>query len=367
MGGKARLPPPGGSVWLRGMKTHPIGFALVGCGLIADFHAQAIAASSEARLVAVVGRNREKTAAFAAKHRVPFATTDLAEALARPEVEVVAITTPSGAHLEPALVALTAGRHLLIEKPIEITLERIDRLLTAAARAGVYVAGVFQARFGAGAQTVHAAVQAGRLGRLVSASAHVKWYRAPEYYRDSWHGTLALDGGGALINQAIHGLDLLQWWAGMPEEVFAWTTRRAHTQIEGEDTAQAVLRFPGGALGAIEASTAVFPGFSRRIELCGTEGSIVLEDDRITTWRFRVEQPGDEAVRAGAKQTDLGSGAAAPQQINFVGHQWQIEDLARAIREGRPPKIEGAEARKAVALVRALYASAASNRPVRLG
>lgn len=334
--------------------------------MIADFHARAIAGLETAKLVAVVGRDQAKVNAFAAKHGVPITATDVAEVLTRPEVEVVDITTPSGAHLEPALAAFAAGRPVLVEKPIEINLARVDRLLNAAAAAAVPVAGIFQARFGVGAQTVKAAVQSGRIGRLVTANAYVKWLRTPEYYRDSWHGTLRWDGGGALINQAIHGLDLLQWFVGLPEQVFAWTGRRAHPQIEGEDTAQAVLRFADGALGTIEASTAIYPGFSRRIELCGTEGSIVLEDDRISTWRFKVEQPGDAEISAGAKQSDLGSGAAAPNQINFLGHQRQIGDFARAVREGRPPCIDGWEARKAVALVEALYASAAQGRPVKL-
>lgn len=344
----------------------PVGFALVGCGMIADFQAQAIAHSRNARLIAVVGRDREKARRFAEKHGVSIHSDCLDAVLSNPNVEVVSITTPSGAHLEPALEAISRGKHLLVEKPIEINLERTDRMLAAAKAAGVRIAGVFQARYGTGARTVKAALVSGRLGRLVSASAHVKWYRSPEYYRDSWHGTLTLDGGGVLINQAIHGLDLLQWFAGLPEEVFAWTTRRAHLSIEAEDTAQAVVRFPSGALGVIEASTAVFPGFSRRIEVCGTEGTIVLEDDRITVWKFARAMSEDAEILGGGRQVDLGSGAAAPNQISTLGHQLQIEDLARAIRTGGAPAIDGTEARKAVALVRALYDSAAAGKAIRV-
>lgn len=348
------------------MESTPVGFALVGCGMVAEFHAQALAHAKNARLVAVVGRDLKKTKQFAERFGIHVATTKLSDVLNNTDTEVVSITTPSGAHMEPALEAISARKHLLIEKPLEISVERIDRILAAARMQGVSVAGVFQARFGTGAKTVKAALTAGRIGTLVSASAQVKWNRTAEYYRDSWHGTLALDGGGALINQAIHGIDLLQWFVGMPNEVFAWSTRRVHKAIEGEDTASGVLRYPCGATGVIEASTAVFPGFSRRIEICGTDGSIILEDDRIAAWQFRVPLSEDDAIRNGARQANLGSGAAAPNQINFLGHQPQIEDLAESIRTGQAPVVDGAEARKAVAIVRALYASAAQNRPVRL-
>src|SRR4051812_274095 len=231
------------------------GFGIVGVGMIADFHAQAIAATKGGRLVAIATRNPENARAFARKHDVPFATTSVDELVARPDVDVVCITTPSGAHLDPALAAVRAGKHVVIEKPIEITTERADTLLNAADKAGVQVAPIFQARFGDGARTLRAAVEAGRFGRLVLASAYVKWHRPASYYT-GWKGTLALDGGGALINQAIHAIDLLQWFAGMPAEVFCWKTRRVYTHIEGEDTAAATLKFADGALGTIEACTA---------------------------------------------------------------------------------------------------------------
>jgi UDP-N-acetyl-2-amino-2-deoxyglucuronate dehydrogenase len=255
---------------------------------------------------------------------------------------------------------------LVVEKPLEITVERVDALLRAAEAAGVQVAAVFQARFGGGARRVKAAIEAGRFGRLVLCSAYVKWHRTAEYYRGNWRGTLALDGGGALMNQGIHAIDLLQWFAGMPAEVLAWTTRRVHTAIEAEDTAAASLRFPHGALGVIEASTALYPGFRRRIELCGENGSAVLEDDQITRWEFREPQPGDAAVLAAGQEDRLGSGASAPDQISYYGHLLQIQDLVDAVSEGRPPAVRGQEARHAVALIRALYASAERSVPVRL-
>ena len=343
----------------------PLGFGIIGLGLIADFHAQAIAGAG-AKLVGVCGRSAEKTRAFAAKHGAPYSTTDLAALLARPDLDAVCIATPSGAHLEPALAAALAGKHIVIEKPIEITLARVDELLAGVAAAGVKLMPIFQARFGDGARTVKAAVAAGRLGRLSLASAYVKWQRTPAYYADSWHGTFALDGGGAMMNQGIHAIDLLQWFAGLPTEVFSWNTRRVHTGIEVEDTAVASLRFPDGALGTIEATTAAFPGWARRIELCGENGSIVLEDDRILRWDFRTPQPEDAAILAAKPDDSMRAGASAPGAMSHLGHQRQIENFVAAVRNGASLAVDGPEARKAVALILALYRSAQSGQPVRL-
>lgn len=343
----------------------PLGFGIVGVGMIADFHAKAIAEIPGTKLVGAMSRNGETAKAFAAKHGLPFATDKLDELLARPDIHVICITTPSGSHLEPALAAIRAGKHLVVEKPIEISTERADELLQAAEAAKIKVSPIFQARFGEGARRVKAAIDAGRFGRLVLASAYVKWHRSAQYYT-GWKGTLKIDGGGALINQSIHAIDLLQWFAGMPAEVFAWSTRRVHTGIEAEDTAAAALKFPNGALGAIEASTALWPGWARRIEICGEHGSVTLEDDYLAKWDFRTPQPEDEAIRNAKLDASMRSGAGAPNAMTHVGHQRQIQDLVDAIRENRAPAIDGREARKAVALIRGLYASAASGQPVKL-
>ncbi|PWU25013.1 MAG: oxidoreductase [Candidatus Rokuibacteriota bacterium] len=341
-----------------------VGFGIVGLGMVADFHAQAISALSGAALVGVATRNAEKARAFAVKHRVPFHTTDTAALVARPDVDVVCVTTPSGAHLEPSLAAIRAGKHLVVEKPIEITTARADEILRTADSAGVRVASIFQGRFGDGARRVKAALDAGRLGRLVLASAYVKWHRPAEYYAVP-RGLYANDGGGAVMNQAIHGIDLLVWFVGMPALVFAWTTRRVHAGIEVEDTACATLRFASGALGAFEASTALWPGWARRHELCGEHGSIALEDDRIVRWEFRNPDPEDDAVRA-TPSSALGSGARSPSAISAEGHRRQLQDFVDALREGRAPAIDGHEGKKAVAVVSALYESAERGVPVAL-
>ncbi len=345
--------------------TSPYGFGIVGVGMIADFHAQAIAGTRGGRLVGIATRNPENARAFGAKHAVPFVTTQVEELVARPDIHVVCVTTPSGAHLEPALAAIRAGKHVVIEKPIEITLQRADELLEAAERAKVCVVPIFQARFGDGARQLKAAVDAGRFGRLVLASAYVKWHRSQAYYT-GWKGTARLDGGGALMNQAIHAVDQLQWFAGMPTEVFGYKARTVHTGIESEDTAVAVLKFAGGVHGTIEASTGVWPGWSRRIELCGEHGSAALEDDRLVHWDFRDAQPGDATIRAASDTNALGSGASNPSAITVEGHQRQLQDVIDALRAGRAPALNGREGRKAVALIRAIYDSAESGQPVKV-
>ncbi len=343
----------------------PLGFGLIGAGMIADFHARAIGEIEGARLVGIASRSSESAQSLAVRHGASFATNRIEELVSHPDVQVICVTTPSGAHLEPALAAIAAGKHVVIEKPIEITTERADRILDAAEKAGVLVAPIFQSRFGQGAQTVKAALDHGRLGRLVLASVFVKWHRPASYYT-GWKGTLDLDGGGVVINQSIHGLDLLQWFVGLPEEVFAFATRRVHTGIEAEDTAAATLRYPGGALGTIEATTAAWPGWSRRIELCGEKGSILLEDDRIARWDFAEARPEDEAIRKAKPDEALRSGAGAANAISHEGHLRQIRNLVDAIRNGTPLAVDGREARKAVSLVNALYASARAGRPMRL-
>jgi len=346
------------------MESGKLGFGFIGAGAIAHFHTRAVAAAQGGSLIGVASRTRATAEAFAREHGMRYATDDVALLLQHPGLDAVCITTPSALHLEPALAAIRAGKHLMIEKPLDATVEGTDRILREAEAAGVRVGSIFQARFGDAARQVKAAVDAGRFGRMVLASCYVKWNRNTEYYT-GWKGKLSQDGGGAVINQAIHGVDLLQWFAGMPVEVFAWTTQRVHA-IESEDTAVAALRFASGAFGTIEASTALWPGWSRKIEICGEHGSVLMEDDDITRWEFRVALPEDEKIRATRESGAMGSGAAAPMAIKFEGHLRQIQDFIDGIRERRPFFIEGREARKAVELVRAIYDSAASGKPVRL-
>lgn len=333
-----------------------IGFAIVGTGTIAAFHAKAIAGTPGAELRAVQNRNAAKARAFAADFGGE-PVDDLSRLLSRTDIDAVCITVPSGAHGEVAIEALKAGKHVLCEKPLEITTERIDLMTEAARESGRILAAVFQNRLGAGARKLKKAIVAGRFGRLALCGAYVKWWREPSYYSSStWKGSKALDGGGALMNQAIHSIDLLQWLVGMPTRVGAQIATIVHS-IEMEDTASAWLEFPSGALGAIEAATSCFPGSRMRIEIAGEKGTATLEDDRIVRWEFAEALPDDDDARAIAPSV-IGGGAADPKAIGGEGHRLLVEDLVAAIRAERPPLIDSREARNAVAIIEAIYRSA---------
>ncbi len=342
-----------------------IQFGIVGTGTIAEFHAKAIASLPGVALAGVYSRNPEKAAEFAKRHGTA-ATSSLQELLALPGLDALCITTPSGSHAEAAIPALEAGKHLLCEKPLDVTLEKVDAIIAAAAKSKANLAAVFQMRFGAGAVRLKEAIEEGRFGRLTLCSCYIKWWRSQEYYdQGAWRGTRELDGGGVLFNQGIHGIDLLQWLVGMPEEVQARVATLAHERIEVEDTAAAVLRFPNGALGVIEGATSAWPGFSTRIEITGDRGSAILENDRLVFWKFADERPEDASV-VDAGEAKLGSGASDPKAISIEGHRRQIEDLANAIREGRPPAVRGEDARNAVRIILGIYEAAAKGAPVRL-
>jgi predicted dehydrogenase len=344
-----------------------IGFAIVGAGMIADIHALAIANVPEAKLCAVYARGVEGRAAFAERHGCR-AVASVDEIVTDPEVRAVCITTPSGAHAEAAIPLLEAGKAVLIEKPMEVSLAAVDRILAAAEKGGGVLAGVFQMRFGRGARLLKEAIEAGRFGRLTLCSAYIKWWRSQEYYQSSnWKGTWKLDGGGALINQGIHAVDLLQWLVGLPEEVSAFSATLAHPGMEAEDTVAAALRYPGGALGVIEAATSAWPGTDFRIEIMGDCGSAALENDKIVRWDFAEKRPDDEAVPHGDGGAAIKTGAGDPRAMSNEGHRLLVEDLARALIEGRSPTIPGVEARRAVSLILAIYESARTGKPARLG
>ncbi|MFO8044139.1 MAG: Gfo/Idh/MocA family oxidoreductase [Alkalispirochaeta sp.] len=336
------------------------GFGIVGTGMIARHHARALAAVPEAHLAAVFSRDPGRAAAFAAEYGCR-AYSDYAHFLDDGTVAVVSVCTPSGAHLESALPAARAGKHLIIEKPIEITLERCDQIIDAAEKHGVYLGGIFQSRFMGAARHVREAVDAGRFGSLVMGSAHVKWYRSQSYYDDGgWKGTQAMDGGGALMNQSIHAIDLLQWYMGPVKEVQAITATLGHTRIEVEDTAVASIRFTNGAVGVIEGSTATYPGFPKRVEISGIHGSAILEEETLQAWSFAHETDRDAEIRARYSSSESTGGAADPGTIGLEGHRRQFQQFIHAVDTRKPIELDGREARKSVAIIRAIYESAAS-------
>ena len=344
----------------------PIGFAIVGTGAIADFHAAAVRGNDGARLVAAYSRDAARCGEFAARHGCRAAAS-LDEIVRDAGIRAVCITTPSGAHAEAAVPVLEAGKAVLCEKPLEISLDAVDRILAAAERGQGMLAGVFQMRLGRGARILKAAIEAGRFGRLTLCSAYVKWWREHGYYTSSpWKGTLRLDGGGALMNQGIHAVDLLQWLAGLPEEVSAFSATLAHPGIEAEDTVVASLRFPGGALGTIEAATSAYPGSDLRIEIIGERGTAVLVNDRLVRWEFAERLSGDDAVLADDGGPAIKSGSSDPMAMTHEGHRLLVADLVDALREGRAPMIPGAEARRAVSLVLSIYEAARSGSRVKV-
>ena len=344
----------------------PVRFAIIGVGNIADFHARAIDLVPDAQLVASHSRTPATGEAFAAKYGCDF-ESNLDDLLARSDVDAVAITTPSGTHSEIGIAAARAGKHILCEKPIDVTVEKIDALITACDEAGIQFGAIFQSRFGPGAQATRRAVEQGRFGRLSQCSAYIPWWRSKEYYASAgWRGTWELDGGGALMNQGVHAVDLLLWLAGDVTEVSARCQTRVHEYIEVEDNATAWLQFAHGGLGVIQGSTCCHPGETKRVELKGEKGSVTLADDMPVFWQFDEERPEDEAARALAESAQIGGGASDPKAISVEGHRVQYEDFAAAILNNRPPAIPGREGRKAVALIRAVYESSESKAIVQL-
>ena len=339
--------------------TTEIGFGVAGCGMIGKVQAEAIASIPGARLLAVYARDERRVAEFAAKFGAA-GYTDYDRFLGHPGLRIVNVCTPSGLHAEQGIAAARAGKHVLVEKPIDATLEKADALIEACDRGGVKLGVIFQSRFLPSAQRIKRAIDEGRLGRLMIGDAYVKWYRAPEYYAGSWHGTMAMDGGGALINQAIHTVDLLRWMMGPVEAAFAMKAALRYPQIEGEDTLVASLRFRNGALGVIEAATSAKPGFKRRLEISGERGTIILDGDAISCWAI----DGEAAEDVGGEQ--ITDGSADPAAISNEGHRRQIEDMMRAVIEDRAPMIDGREGRKSLEVVIALYESAVSGRLIRV-
>lgn len=344
-----------------------IGFGIIGAGMISRFHAKAIKEVKGAKLVACADRSSAKAEALAKEFGcTPY---DSVEAMvADPAVDAVTIATPSGAHMEPAVIAAKAGKHVIVEKPLEITLKRCDKIIDACDKAGVKLAAIFPSRFHDSAKLMKGAVDAERFGRITLGDAYVKWFRTQQYYDSgAWRGTWSLDGGGALMNQAVHTVDLLSWLMGPVTEVQAFTATLAHDRIEVEDVATATLRFASGALGVIEATTAAFPGYLKRIELHGSEGSAVLEEEDIKAWDFAKKLRTDAAVhRQMARSKSTGGGAADPAAIGHHGHTLQIQDFVDAIRKDRAPAVDGPEGRKSIEIILAIYQSAKTGKKVSL-
>ena len=349
------------------MEKKHFGFGIVGAGMISHFHANAIGAIKNASLVGVYSTNKNKSDQFASQHRcIAYATLD--GMLSNPEIDIVCICTPSGIHLDPAIKSIEAGKHCLIEKPLEVTLERCDEIIVAAHKAGVKIGVIFHSRFYENSKQLKSAIDEKRFGDLVLGDAYVKWSRSAEYYQSGkWRGTWKYDGGGALMNQGIHSVDLLQWYMGPVESVQSVVANVRHKNIEVEDTVVSTLKFANGALGTIESTTAVFPGALKRIEIMGTEGTAILEEGNLIKWEFAKTNSEDKIINEEMTKANISHGGVSdPADISFVGHQKQIEDMIHSIETGDDPLIDGFEGRKSVEIVCAIYESARLGKRIKI-
>lgn len=339
-------------------------FAVVGAGVIGATHARLITSLPEgSELVAVVDVEADRAEALTGKHGgEPM--TDLAKACARPDIDAVSICLPSGLHADAAITALEAGKHVIVEKPIDVTLAAADRFIDAEQRTGMTVAVISQRRFQHAPAFVHQAVAEGRLGRITTGIAESAFWRSQEYYDSGgWRGTVELDGGGALMNQGIHVVDLLLWMLGEPVEVQAYSDRLAHERIDVEDTVAATVRFRSGAIGSIVATTSAYPGRPVRLSVYGDQGSAVIEQDDLVA--FDVAD-GGTATGAHGGGDGQPAGEASVTQSVADAHLAQYVDFIEAVRDGRPPAITTLDARRALEVVLGVYESARTGGPVQL-
>ena len=344
-----------------------IGFGIVGCGMIANFHARAIADIRGAQLIGAYSRRLESAQKFTCEHG-GTAYDSLNELLSNPAVDVITICTPSGAHMEAAVAAAKAKKHIIVEKPLEITLKRCDAIIDACQKHRVKLFTIFPSRFHQSSQLLKKAVTAGKFGRLTMGDAYVKWFRTQEYYDSgAWRGTWELDGGGALMNQAIHNVDLLSWLMGPVVEITAQADMLAHKRIDVEDVVVATLRFSNGALGVIEATTAAYPGALKKIEVHGTLGSAAIEEEDIVTWEFSKMTRADKAlIGKMAGVTKTGGGAADPAAIGHHAHASLFRDAIKSIKGQGSNSIDGREGRRSVEIILGIYKAAASGKAVQL-
>jgi predicted dehydrogenase len=354
--------------------TARIRFAVVGCGVIGHTHARAITAlAPAAELVLAVDTDPRRATALAAEHGAAHATT-LAGALSRADIDAIAVCTPSGTHADVAVAALDAGKNVMIEKPVEVSVQRAARIAEAERRAGRTVSVISQHRFDAASELVYRAIQDGQFGTITSGVASVAWWRSQRYYDSgAWRGTWALDGGGALINQSLHTIDLLVWMLGDPVEVFAWSGLLAHRGIEVEDTAVATIRFAGGALAVVHGATTAYPGISARLQVHGDRGSAVIENDRLAYYHaattpgsadYGTVGEGNQAGQILPPQAPAHAATADPGSLSDTAHIAQYHDFLDAVTNRRAPRVTVTDATKTLALILAIYRSARTGAPV---
>lgn len=355
---------------------NPFRFAIVGCGVIHSTHIAAIASlGEEARLVAVCDEDEARARTTAEKYGVAF-YTDLATMLAEADFDILCVCTPSGMHAKHGVMGANAGKHIVCEKPIDVSLEAADRLIEACKTNNVKLVVISQARYSAGMKQLKQYLDEGRLGTLCYGESVTKWYRTQEYYDSGgWRGTWELDGGGALMNQGVHYVDQLRWVMGPVKSLSASMATRAHERMEVEDIISATIEFENGAVGTLLASTAMFPGYRQAIEVYGTGGTVIVENGKVRHAQFQTGA--EERTPSGVKtappevkdfvaqaapqteeKTNAAATAANPAAVGAGGHIEQFRDLLGAIRENRDTFMNGQEARNALEVIIAVYRSA---------
>jgi predicted dehydrogenase len=347
-----------------------LGFAIVGCGMIARFHARALQDVPNTRIAVLQSRNPASAQKMKDELKLGCdVVSEVKDVVARKDVDVVIITTPSGAHMEPAVAAASAKKHVVVEKPLEISLERCDRIIDACTKNNVQLCTIFPSRFADANIVLKKAVTAERFGRLTLGETTCKWWREQSYYDlGGWKGTQALDGGGALMNQAIHNVDLLLWMMGDVSHIMGMKATLAHERIEVEDTAVSCLKFKSGALGVIQATTSIWPGLPKTIGVHGDQGSVVIEQEDLLRWEFKTPLAEDDSIRQRfAQKVGASGGSSNPAAISHTGHARQLADFVQAITEGRRPLVDGREGRKAVEVILGIYRSDATGKVVELG
>jgi predicted dehydrogenase len=336
--------------------------AVVGTGVVGEWHVRLIPRMPNCALVAVCDVVPEKAKQVLEKNGIVGVPVyaDLREMLRRERsIDVVHVCTPSGDHLGPVTAAMEAGKDVICEKPLEIELGRIDQMAAAAKAHGVRLAAVFQNRWNESNQAIKQAADEGRFGKLAWAGCFTPWYRPDSYYEEGgWRGTWRLDGGGAVMNQSVHAIDLLQWIGGPVRRVCAFASSRIHPKIEVEDTLSATLEFACGAFGTVMGTTAMFPGMPPRIEVGGENGTAVSENG-LRFFKFRDERPGDaELIRRLSPAGQGTAGGASNRDVKLELHMRNVGHILGAWDEGRDAETAAPEARKAVAIVLAMYESA---------
>jgi predicted dehydrogenase len=334
------------------LANEKLGFGIIGCGMISNWHAKAIAQIPQARLIGVTDAVAELRIALAGKYEVKSYDT-VAEMLADPDIQIISVCTPSGLHASLAIEAAKAGKHVIVEKPMALNLKDADQMIATCERNQVKLCVISQLRFSPAIQKIKQALGESMLGRVVLGDLYMKFNRTQAYYdHGNWRGTWEMDGGGALMNQGIHGADLLRYLMGPVKSVSAHARTLAR-KIEVEDTAVAILEFQNEALGVIEATTSVYPGSTRHLEINGDRGTIILEENSIVRWDIEGQKPPEGFVSGSA----AGDTSSNPGAFGVEGHIYQITDMIEAVINNRRPVVDGGEGRKALEIILAVYQS----------